>query len=80
MRKILSSHCWPVADKFPDAKIIGVDISPMQPNYRPENVDFVVDDISLDEWTYGGDYDLCYMRFVANSMKDCRGLLKRCFE
>ncbi|KAK7982129.1 hypothetical protein PG988_004367 [Apiospora saccharicola] len=51
-----------VADKFPEAQVVGVDLSPIQPLWVPPNVSFLVDDIEDHEWTFGGDFDLVYMR------------------
>ena len=36
---------WPVGDLFPSSNILGVDLSPIQPEWVPPNVRFMVDDI-----------------------------------
>lgn len=33
-----------MSDEFPNAEIIGTDLSPIQPNYVPENVHFYIED------------------------------------
>ncbi len=37
--------CWIVGDLFPSSNILGVDLSPIQPEWVPPNVRFMVDDI-----------------------------------
>ncbi|KAH1807053.1 hypothetical protein KXX35_009054, partial [Aspergillus fumigatus] len=39
------------ADRHPSARVIGTDLSPIQPHLVPPNVQFEVDDC-CDEWTY----------------------------
>jgi SAM-dependent methyltransferase len=48
---------WAVemADRFPSAEVVGVDLSPIQPNWVPSNVKFEIDDIE-DEWTFPEDH------------------------
>jgi SAM-dependent methyltransferase len=33
-----------MADEFPDAKVIGTDLSPIQPTSVPPNLEFIIDD------------------------------------
>lgn len=40
-----------MADEFPTSQVFGVDLSPIQPDYVPNNCMFHVDDYE-DEWTY----------------------------
>lgn len=42
------------ADEFPDAEVIGTDLSPIQPNSVPPNLRFYVDDVESD-WGYRSD-------------------------
>ncbi|KAL7266005.1 NAD(+) salvage pathway protein, partial [Rhizina undulata] len=45
------SGIWAIdmADQYPSAEVIGVDLSPIQPNWVPPSLKFEVDDIE-DEW------------------------------
>lgn len=49
-RKVLDiatgTGCWAIdmGDEFPEAQIIGTDLSPIQNNLVPPNVQFVIDD------------------------------------
>jgi 2-polyprenyl-3-methyl-5-hydroxy-6-metoxy-1,4-benzoquinol methylase len=70
---------WPIelADKYPNAVITGIDLSPIQPNYVPENVHFFVDDFE-EEWIDPEDkYDLIHIRHTLHSVHDVDTLLKR---
>ncbi|KAF5989750.1 TAM domain-containing protein [Fusarium bulbicola] len=58
-----------VADKFPSASVVGVDLSPIQPSWVPPNLKFLVDDIE-DEWMHGGDFDFVHMRCISHWLKD----------
>ena len=40
-----------IADKFKSARVVGVDLSPIQPPWVPPNCVFEVDDLSVD-WSY----------------------------
>lgn len=50
------------ADEHPSAKVIGTDLSPIQPNFVPSNCEFYVEDFN-EEWTFGeGVFDLIHAR------------------
>ncbi|KAL2130621.1 hypothetical protein VTI74DRAFT_6148 [Chaetomium olivicolor] len=68
-----------MGDAFPSAKVIGVDLSPIQPQWIPPNVEFVVDDIE-DEWLHANDFDFAHFRFVNTVIKDNASTLRRVFE
>jgi SAM-dependent methyltransferase len=69
-----------VADEFPDAEVIGTDLSPIQPAYVPPNVRFEIDDMEL-EWQYGENYfDFIHVRCLAASISDWRLLLKQAYD
>ncbi|KAK3368918.1 S-adenosyl-L-methionine-dependent methyltransferase [Lasiosphaeria ovina] len=68
-----------VGEKFPSAKVIGVDLSPIQPLWLPPNVEFIVDDIE-DEWVQDRDFDFAHLRFVGSVIKDNHTLFSRIFE
>ncbi|KAF8053742.1 S-adenosyl-L-methionine-dependent methyltransferase [Lyophyllum atratum] len=55
---------------FPSAEVIGVDLSPIQPEWVVPNVRFEVDDLEMD-WTYRPDYfDFIHSRTLAQSIQD----------
>lgn len=69
-----------MADKYPNAVFRGVDLSPIQPNYVPDNVYFVVDDFE-DDWVHpDGSIDYIHVRHTLHSVRDRRALLQRCMR
>ncbi|KAL7274175.1 hypothetical protein RUND412_002935 [Rhizina undulata] len=69
-----------VADRFPSAQVIGVDLSPIQPSYVPPNLRFEVDDIE-DDWTYQEDsFDFIHLRHMAGYIYDWPKLFKQAFK
>ncbi|KAK4654511.1 hypothetical protein QC762_403180 [Podospora pseudocomata] len=66
-----------VGDKYPNTTVTGIDLSPIQPNYVPENVHFFVDDFD-EEWVDPDDkYDFIHIRNVMHSVTDTKALLSR---
>ncbi|KAJ6443298.1 TAM domain-containingmethyltransferase [Purpureocillium lavendulum] len=57
---------WAVqmGDRFPDSEIIGTDLSPIQPEQVPPNVNFYVED-SADLWEYSQKFDYIHTRVTA---------------
>ncbi|OAQ86721.1 UMTA methyltransferase family protein [Purpureocillium lilacinum] len=72
-----------VAEQYPSARVIGVDLSPIQPNWLPPNLEFRVEDLD-DEyrpWTniYLGA-DLMHLRFLLPTVRRPELLLRNCLE
>ena len=74
---------WAVemADKYPTAQVIGVDLSPIQPTWVPPNVKFEVDDVE-DNWTWDRDkFDLIYSQFMlSGSISDIKKYFRQAYE
>lgn len=60
-----------MADEFPSAAVAGVDLSPIQPDWVPNNCRFHVDDYE-DEWTYRDDerFDYIHGRALSGTSSD----------
>jgi SAM-dependent methyltransferase len=64
-----------VADRYPNAQVAGTDLSPIQPVWVPENLQFYVDDAEAD-WTWdAGDggaqgFDLIHGRALCGGIGD----------
>ena len=58
-----------IGDLYPSAKVTGTDLSPTQPTWVPENVQFSVDDAE-EVWTYREKFDLVHIRYFAGSITD----------
>lgn len=69
-----------MADKHPEANVLGVDLSPVQPDMVPENAHFEIDDIEAD-WLYGHNYfDFIHSRVMIGAVSDWQRLLRQSFE
>lgn len=71
-----------VSDRFERTHFHGLDLSPIQPDWVPENVSFVVDDIEHEAgWTYPEDkFDFIHMRHCLHSMKDRPDVWERIYK
>ncbi|KAL1997703.1 hypothetical protein VTN02DRAFT_1001 [Thermoascus thermophilus] len=73
---------WPIqmGDLYPSAAlIIGNDLSPIQPQWLPSNVKFLVDDVE-QEWHEPEPYDFIHCRYMAGSIKDWPKLVRQCYQ
>ncbi|RYP16832.1 hypothetical protein DL765_004853 [Monosporascus sp. GIB2] len=68
-----------VAEKFPGAEVVGVDLSPIQPDWCPPNLRFHVDNIE-DDWVYGSGFDYIHLRHMALTMKSPATLLTTAYD
>jgi len=68
------------ADLYPEAKVIGTDLSPIQPTWVPPNLNFEIDDME-DEWTYQDNYfDFIHMRTLSGSFSDWDAILAQAYR
>ncbi|KAL6407629.1 hypothetical protein AUP68_08649 [Ilyonectria robusta] len=67
------------ADEHPEAKVIGVDLSPIQPSFVPPNLTFQIDDIE-DDWTYSTPFDYIHSSFMTASIANWTEFLRKCFN
>ncbi|KAG6058686.1 hypothetical protein E4U32_004476 [Claviceps aff. humidiphila group G2b] len=67
-----------MGDRYPSAKVRGIDIAPIQPKWVPPNVSFIVDDCELD-WIER-DVDLAHFRFTIVILKNTSQVLGHAFE
>lgn len=68
-----------VGDEYPDAKVVGIDISCIQPIFVPANVHFIIDDYN-DEWGHEGIYDLIHARELLGTCPDWPALYRQAFK
>lgn len=66
-------------DRWPMARVRGMDISPVQPIWVPPNVDFLVDDCE-QEWLMRGEVDYAHFRFMATVLKNLPVVLGHAME
>ncbi|TEA17258.1 Secondary metabolism regulator LAE1 [Colletotrichum sidae] len=67
------------AEAHPDATVIGVDLSPIQPGYVPSNCSFEVDDIEK-EWTWSIPFDFIISRAMIGSFKSWPDMIGKAFD
>ncbi len=69
-----------VADEYPEAEVIGIDLSPIQPTWVPPNVRFLVDDAE-DRWISEKEsLDFVHLRHMGGSIKNWPKLLSQAYE
>lgn len=68
------------ADQFPNAEVIGSDLSPNQPQWVPPNVRFEVDDATL-EWTFKDNtFDFVHIRYLFGGIDDWPALFREAYR
>ncbi|KAH7119328.1 S-adenosyl-L-methionine-dependent methyltransferase [Dactylonectria macrodidyma] len=67
------------ADEHPSARVIGTDISPIQPTWVPPNLEFQIDDC-CQEWTFKEKFDCVHCRAMIGSIPDWNALTKQAFK
>ncbi|KAK2000318.1 methyltransferase [Colletotrichum falcatum] len=75
------SGIWAIefGDEHPEAEVLGVDLSPSQPEFVPPNVRFEVDDIE-EPWTYSLPFDYIHSRTMTFSISNWQAYLKEAFD
>ncbi|KKA28523.1 hypothetical protein TD95_004603, partial [Thielaviopsis punctulata] len=68
------------ADMYPQANVIGTDLSPIQPSWVPPNLRFELDD-AQKPWAYPDNYfDFIHMRVLLGSIRDWPALYAEIFR
>ncbi|OLN81629.1 Malonyl-[acyl-carrier protein] O-methyltransferase 1-like protein 5 [Colletotrichum chlorophyti] len=67
------------ADLFPNAEIIGNDLSANQPAWVPPNVKFEVDDVE-SSWINPHKFDFIFCRYMAASISDWPKLMRNIYK
>ncbi|KAF2755447.1 S-adenosyl-L-methionine-dependent methyltransferase [Pseudovirgaria hyperparasitica] len=66
------------ADEHPSASVVGIDLSPIQPNEVPPNCSFVIDDAEK-EWLYNDQYDFVHERMLCFGIRDWSRIFQQTF-
>ncbi|AEO66840.1 uncharacterized protein THITE_2115309 [Thermothielavioides terrestris NRRL 8126] len=67
-------------EAFPNAEVIGTDVSPLQPSWVPPNVKFELDDANL-EWTWKANtFDFIHLRLMSGTISDWASLYREAFR
>ncbi|RTE84956.1 hypothetical protein BHE90_000456 [Fusarium euwallaceae] len=67
------------ADQHPEAQVIGVDLSPIQPAFLPPNCTFEIDDLEK-EWTWKTPFDFIFCRMMTGSFADPKAMAKKVYN
>lgn len=69
-----------MGDDYPSASILGVDLSPIQPEWVPPNVCFMADDVEAS-WLEGENfYDYVHGRHITPAIKDFPALVHKAYK
>ncbi|KAL2127991.1 hypothetical protein VTI74DRAFT_9872 [Chaetomium olivicolor] len=85
-RKVLDiatgTGMWAIdmGDTYPEAEILGTDLSPIQPDLVPPNVRFFIED-SSEDWDYPPEFDFIHTRITVGCWSDMqRQIIQRAFD
>ncbi|OHE97596.1 methyltransferase domain-containing protein [Colletotrichum orchidophilum] len=67
------------ADAHPEASVIGVDLSPIQPIFVPPNCRFEIDDLEK-EWTWTELFDFIFIRSMVGSFTNWSDVIKQAYD
>ncbi|KAL8858800.1 MAG: hypothetical protein Q9178_004717 [Gyalolechia marmorata] len=68
-----------MAERFPEAQVVGTDLSPIQPTWIPPNCMFEVDDVTM-EWTFRkNSFDFIHSREMFGSIADWDEYFRQCY-
>ncbi|KAI1821870.1 S-adenosyl-L-methionine-dependent methyltransferase [Xylaria intraflava] len=67
------------ASLYPDTEVIGSDLSPIQPDFVPENCRFEIDDAE-DEWTYQEPFTYVHGRALMSCFDDPAAVVKQAYD
>ncbi|EHK39611.1 hypothetical protein TRIATDRAFT_231677 [Trichoderma atroviride IMI 206040] len=69
-----------MGDEYPEADIQGIDLSPIQPQWVPPNVSFMVDDAEAEWLIPPQSLDYIHIRHMTSSIRDWPTLLSRAYR
>ncbi|KAI9841507.1 MAG: hypothetical protein M1837_000668 [Sclerophora amabilis] len=68
-----------MAEKYPEAEVVGTDLSATQPDAVPSNVFFEIDDAE-DEWTFSSLFDFVHIRNMSGAFSDWSAVYSQTFR
>ncbi|KFY08924.1 hypothetical protein V492_05788 [Pseudogymnoascus sp. VKM F-4246] len=71
--------CIDVADEYPSAEVIGVDIAPTQPDWVPPNCRFELDDMERPWMWKENSFDFIFCRDLLLAIRDFPKLIDQCY-
>ncbi|KAH7121918.1 S-adenosyl-L-methionine-dependent methyltransferase [Dactylonectria estremocensis] len=67
------------ADEHPETQVIGIDLSPIQGELVPPNLNFQVDDLE-EPWAFQGKFDFIYSRMMTAAFADWPHFFQQSYE
>ncbi|KAL3418585.1 methyltransferase domain-containing protein [Phlyctema vagabunda] len=67
-----------IADLFPSAEVLGIDLAAIQPERVPPNCKFEIDDVE-EAWTFKDRFDFIHARDFLFSIRDWKKLVNQSF-
>ncbi|TEA11438.1 putative methyltransferase tdiE [Colletotrichum sidae] len=67
------------ADAFPSSEVIGVDLSPIQAEWTPPNLSFVIDDLEKP-WTWVRPFDFIHCRSMDGCFSDHAKMIRQVYD
>ena len=68
------------AQEYPDASIVGTDLSLIQPKGIVPNVEFIREDAEGDEWTFDHSFDYIHARYFCAFVTDIRKVIQKAYK
>ncbi|KAL8908056.1 MAG: hypothetical protein Q9207_001035 [Kuettlingeria erythrocarpa] len=70
-----------MAEQYPNAQVIGTDLSPIQPQWVPDNVRFEIDDCEAKTWAWPEDhFDYIHSRYMIASIGNWASLIRKAYK
>lgn len=69
-----------IGELYPDADVVGTDLSPIQSTAIPNNVNFIIDDADQEDWAVPENhYDYIHTRILMGSFEDFGKIVRHGF-
>ncbi|KAI9733115.1 MAG: hypothetical protein M1834_003662 [Cirrosporium novae-zelandiae] len=68
------------ADQYPECKVIGTDLSPIQPTLNLPNCSFIVQDSHEEVWNYDHKFDFIHSRMVLFGWRDWSRYFRQAYK
>ncbi|OHF01444.1 methyltransferase domain-containing protein [Colletotrichum orchidophilum] len=66
-------------EEHPEAEVVGVDLSPVQPGFTPPNVHYEIDDLE-EEWSFSRKFDYVHCMMMTGAFRDWQNFHQQTFD
>ncbi|KAK1498024.1 methyltransferase [Colletotrichum paranaense] len=66
-------------EAHPEAEVVGVDLSPVQPGFTPPNVHYEIDDLE-EEWSFSRKFDYVHCMMMTGAFRDWQNFHQQAFD